>query len=181
MSENSRRYPIEKHRYLQCVGKLFEHRIGQIFEELGFKTEIAKGQSNGVDLKVYDNEDNLILVAELVNWCPYSKPNIQRKDNVVSNLSQYHCKRFFIYTTMKGESILDDLRLHDVSLIKIGYQILPKYFYDFYARRNQVILRRIDSRETRQNIKSKIMDFLQTLNRADSPCILSNEVIVTNL
>jgi hypothetical protein len=63
---------------------------------------------------------------------------------------------------MKGESILDDLRLHDVSLIKIGYQILPKYFYDFYAEKNQIESRKADSKDAKIHIRSKIVELLRS-------------------
>ena len=69
MVENfEKRYPIKRTSYTQSVGKLLPHGIGQIFQELGFKTWINSGQTNGVDLKVYDNQDNLLLVAEILNW-----------------------------------------------------------------------------------------------------------------
>jgi hypothetical protein len=42
----SRRYPVEMHKYAQSTGALFAHRIGRIFQILGFACWIVKGQNN---------------------------------------------------------------------------------------------------------------------------------------
>jgi len=39
---------------------------------------------------------------------------------------------------------------------------LPKYFYDFFARKNRVENRKRDSRVSKQDIKSKIIEYLQS-------------------
>jgi len=163
LSENfDRRYPIEKYRYYQSVGKLLPHRIGQIFQELGFRSWIAKKQSNDVDLKVFDDKDNLILVAEILNWCLYSELSEKRKNWIITNLSKYNCKKLLIYTVLKNENVLDCLAVYKISLLKIGFQLLPKSFYDFFARKNQIESREIDSRNNRIYIKSKLMEYLRS-------------------
>lgn len=162
MINNSRyRYPIERTRYTQSVGRLLPHRISQIFQELGFETWISQGQSNGVDLKVYDTKDHLILVAEVFNWSSYSSLAENRKNNIINNLSEFKCKRLLIYTCFENENCLSDLSNHSISCLKIGYQILPEYFYNFYSRKNQMESRKIDSKETKADIKSRIIEYLQ--------------------
>jgi len=156
-----RRYPIERTRYTQSIGKLLPHRISQILQELGLKTWINHGQTNGVDLKAYDSEDHLILVAEILNWSPVCVLSHKRKNNITNNLSRYNCKKLLIYTCFKNESFLEDLRSYRISLLKIGYQILPRHFYEFYLKRNQVESRRVDSREIKEDLKSKIAEYLQ--------------------
>jgi hypothetical protein len=164
VKNSKRRYPIERTRYTQAVGKLLPHRIGQIFREKGFTSWIAQGQENDVDLKVFDDEGNLIIVAEILNWTKVSLLSEKRKNCIIRNLTAYNCNKVLIYTVFKNEYTLRDLQNHGISLIKIGYQLLPKDFYNFYAKKNQTESRKIDSKETKENIKSKIIEYLQSSN-----------------
>lgn len=157
-----RRYPIKRTRYTQSVGKLLPHRISQILQELGFKTWINHGQTNGVDIKVYDSEDNLILVAEVLNWSIGSLVSENRKGSMINNLLSHDCKKVLICTPFSNENKLEDFPDYGISFIKIDYQLLPKYFYNFYASKNQTESRKIDSRETKKDIKSKIIQYLQS-------------------
>jgi hypothetical protein len=163
ISVNYKRYPVDsKRKYLQSLGKLLPHRIGQIFQELGFRSWIAKGQSNDVDLKVFDDKDNLILVAEILNWSSHSRMSEIRRNWIINNLSRYNCHRLLIYTVFENEKILDDFDDYGFSLLKIGFQLLPKSFYNFFVRKNQVENRKRDSRVSKQDIKSKIIEYLQS-------------------
>ena len=165
MSEEivNRRFPIGRERYIQRSGKLLEHRLGQIFQELGFGTEIAKGQENGLDIRVFQNR-SLVIAGEICNWSVRSSLNLKRKDNIINNLTGYSCKKVLFYTCLENEVTLADLPSYGIDLIKLDNQILPRYFYDFYAHKNQIVSRRIDSRETRQDIMSKLLEYLQSIN-----------------
>ncbi|MDI6904606.1 MAG: hypothetical protein QMD13_03830 [Candidatus Bathyarchaeia archaeon] len=176
------RYPIKRTRYTQSVSRLLPHRIGQIFKELGFKTWMNPGQTNGVDLKVYDDEDQLILVVEILNWSPVCALPHERKNNIITNLSGHNCKKLLIYTCLENESILEDLSSYEVSLLKIGYQILPWYFYEFFLEKDQIESRRVDSRETKEDIKSKIIEYLKSFSIEIHALTFENrEITVTGL
>jgi hypothetical protein len=173
------RYPVSQKEYLQKTGRLLAHRIGRLFTELGYKTWICKGQKNGVDLKLFDQNNNLILVAEILNWSPYTEMSNKRKNWIIQSLLEYSCIRLLIYTAMKNENTLKDLSLDSISVLERGYQILPKYFHQHYEARHQVVRRRIDSRETNLHIKSKLMEYLRcmnlmTLSTVDAEQIISN-------
>jgi hypothetical protein len=178
MSSNSGRYPIEKERYFQSVGRLLPHRISQILQDLGFNTWICKGQSNGIDLIVF-NENGLVFVAEIFNFSKFSELSNKRLNSIISNLSEYSCKRILIYSTCKNENILNDLPTHDISLLRIGYQLQPKFFYDHFAGKGQLVLRRFDSRETRKDIESKIAESLSDVDIVRFAETLSTEIAVT--
>lgn len=180
MSEDSRRYPIEMHRYCQCVGRLLPHRIGQILKELGFRTWVRSNQSNGIDLLVYDSEDHPIVAAEVLNWSSHSEMSIKRKNSIIDNLSKFNCIRLLLYTTLKNERILDDSSIYCISLLKLDYQLQPLSFYNFFAKKNQVEYRRADSREVIEHIRSKITHFLQS-SGIEIPALLfgSSQVLVT--
>jgi hypothetical protein len=174
MVDNSSRYPVSQAEYTQKTGRLLAHRIGRIFQQLGYKTKICLGQRNGVDLKLYELDDNLILVAELLNWSPRTELSNQRKNWIIQNLSEYSCNRVLIYTAMARENMIDDLGIYGISILKLGDQILPKFFYHFFERKDQVINRKIDSRETSLHIKLELKEYLQSLK-------LENLVLNANL
>jgi hypothetical protein len=67
-----------------------------------------------------------------------------------------------IYTVLENESALNGFDIYGISLLKIGYQLLPKSFYDHFAKKNQIEFREIDSRKTRNDIRSRITEFLQS-------------------
>ena len=156
------RYPVKRKAYTHSVGKLLPHRISQILQELGFKTWINRGQTNGVDLKVYDNGNNLLLVAEILNWSIGSLLSEKRKNCIIENLLCHNCEKVLIYTNFENKDALENFSEHGISLLKIEYQLLPKYFYNFFKAKDKIVSRRIDSRETKEDIKSKIIEYLQS-------------------
>lgn len=175
MSEDSGRYPDNQREYCQSVGRLLPAIVAAILRDLGFRVWVNEGQSNGVDLKAFDKKDNLVFVAEITNWSSFSRMSEKRKNWIISNLSQYECNKVLICTALENESILSDLSFYGISLLKTGYQVLPENYYEHYARKNQVIRRRIDSEETREDIKSKIENYLRNSQIEIPPC-LSNMI-----
>jgi hypothetical protein len=149
--------------YQQKTGRLLAHRIGQQFNKLRYESWINKGQSNGIDLKVWDNEGNLIIAAEILNWGPKSYLCDKRKRSITTNLSDYVCNKVLIYTQMANEQALEGLEIENISMLKIGCQVVAKYYYRKLAR-TQVEGKQIDSRETTLLIKSKIREYLQSLS-----------------
>lgn len=165
MVDYSSRHSILKNDvvYRHKTGRLLAHRIGQSFKELGYHAWINVGQTNGVDLKVWDNELNLVVAAEILNWAPTTNLDKNRKARIVRNLLSQNCNRLLIYTEMGNEFTLKDLSPQGISTLKIGYQILARYFYSKLDA-NQAVGRKIDSRETKLLIKSKLKDYLLFLN-----------------
>ncbi len=165
LSVNSR-YPTEgMPEYLQKTGRLLPHRIGQILEQLGFKTWINPKQNNGVDIKVWDNEQ-LVLVGEILNWSPYTRLSENRVQHITDNLldaAYDNCERVLIYTAMENEYALEDLEMMGITTLRIGNQILPRLFYNHYLARNQVKGRIIDSRTSTTLLKNRLTEHMQTL------------------
>ena len=154
---------------MQKTGRLFAHRLGQLFIQVGYATWICKGQNKGVDLKVYEYNERYcnttpVLVAEVLNWSPKTNIADTRLRKIIRNLSGHDCHRVLIYTTMGNEHVLNELRLHNISTLKIGYQVLPKHFYQHFVARRRAIGRRIDSRETTLHIKSVITEYMQAIS-----------------
>ena len=166
-----KRYPVEKSRYYQCVGRLLPHRIGQIIEELLKEMGYRKGQDfavwinpkqgNDVDLKVWFH-GQLIIVAEILNWSIKSKLSEKRKENIVNNLLSYNCEGLLICTVLENLNF-EEFEKREISVLRIGYQLLPKDFYMFFSKKSQTELRKIDSKETRNDIKLKIKEILKEI------------------
>jgi hypothetical protein len=157
------------HEYAQSTGALLANRISDILEKMGFETWTVEGQNNGVDMKVW-YQDNLIMTCEILNWSPYTMLSNRRKKRIIKNLTNPKhgiSKRVLIYTAMKDETVIQDLPAHGISTIKFGCQVLPKHFYKFYKNKNQVVCRQIDSKATNAIIESKIRDFIGTINLDD--------------
>ena len=159
MSRN--KYPVPKTKYLQSVGRLLPHRICQILKELNYEAEMSTKQSNGTDLKVwYDGK--LVLVAEVLNWSVGSYLSEKRSKNIKDNLNQYSCPKVLIHTTLSNHEV-QKFADTDIIVFKIGYQLLPKYFYNFFREKNQVQQRRYDSKEIKEDLKMKIQTLMATI------------------
>jgi len=118
-------------------------------------------QSNGTDLKVwYDGK--LVLVAEVLNWSVGSYLSEKRSRNIKKNLDQYSCPKVLIHTTLSNHEI-QKFADTDIIVFKIGYQLLPRYFYNFFREKNQIQQRRYDSKETKEDLKMKIQTLMETI------------------
>jgi len=165
MSENIRnysqvehlRFPCEQMEYTKTVGSLLPNILGEIFTELGFKVKINHQQANGVDLEI-SLGNNLMVVAEVLNWSIRSRLTDKRKGNIIRNLNQFNCNKALIYTVPLSN--LNGLKENRIYLLEIGYQILPETYYNFFQTKGQVIRRTIDSELTRKNIRAKILNYL---------------------
>ena len=60
----NRRFPTTNRRYRRLTGELLPIIIGKILDEIGFKTEINNVASNGVDLKVFNKRDEIVMVGK---------------------------------------------------------------------------------------------------------------------
>ena len=166
------RYPISRTEYNQKTGRLLAHRIVQLFTVLGYKTWICKGQNKGIDLSV-SRDGKLVFVAEIVNWSPRSNLPAGRLNRIIRNLSAYGCNRLFIYTAMGNEKVVDCLKLHGIRTLKIGFQILPEFFYQHFEAQGKVLGRRIDSRSTTKHVKSLLREY--ALSTSLSTMIMTDE------
>lgn len=155
------RYPVEKRIYKETTGRLLQVILRRLFNELGFYATINSVYANDVDIKVFKN-GRYHIVGEILNWSTYSYMNNVRKQTILDNLMGYYCDRVLIYTCMGCEDLINDLSDNDIALVKIGYQVLPREYFDFFAMKNQIEHRRSDSRETRQTVRSKIVEYLKS-------------------
>lgn len=156
---DQRKYPVRRQVYMQTTGKLLPRRLSQILKELGFKIWINPKQGNNVDLKVWIN-DELILVGEILNWSIGSLLSERRLEKMISNLNEYECRKVVIYTVLDQKSLSNFIE-SAIDVLEIGFQLLPKFYYDFFRVKNQIEKRKIDSNSTKEEIRNKIMNYLK--------------------
>jgi hypothetical protein len=173
------RFPIEKNRYFRCTGRLLECRIGQAVSERmralgyrwGVKVWVNPSQQNGLDLQVWLGT-RLIIVGEILNWWRKCWVSKKRLSNIIKNLTTRippDCFRLLVFANVANEEALlarlERMRpKYNIVAIKLGYQLLPKHFFNFFRTRNQAELRKIDSRETTKDIMEKVSRVLNPAN-----------------
>lgn len=145
---------------MQTVGRLLPRRISQMLQEMGFRVWINPSQGNNIDLKVWSNNTTLIIVGEILNWSIGSRLAEKRLNKMISNLNNYDCRKLLVYTTLDKASISKFIQ-NGIDVLEIGYQLLPKSYYDFFSVKRQVERREIDSDATKQDIKEKIASYLE--------------------
>jgi len=148
------RWTIE---YTKEVGKALPKILGEVLTELGFRVEVNHQQANGVDLEIFLG-DNLVLVAEVVNWSIRSRLTDKRKNCYIRNLSKHNCSKVFIYTVPLSN--LNGFTENGIHLLELGYQILPENYYNYFLELGQVTRRKIDSDSVRRDIRSKILGYV---------------------
>jgi len=77
-------------------------------------------------------------------------------------LNQYSCPKVLIHTTLSNHEV-QKFADTDIIVFKIGYQLLPKYFYNFFREKNQIQQRRYDSKEIKEDLKMKIQTLMATI------------------
>ena len=153
----NRRFPCEELKYAKTVGELLLSILKELFEELGFRAETFPLERNGADMQVYLG-DNLVLVAEVLNWSIGSRLTDRRKENIIRNLDQHSCNKLLIHTIPLSNT--NGVEEGGIDLLKIGFQILPVTYYIFFFAKKQVMKRWIDCDATRKRIRSKILDYV---------------------
>jgi len=153
------KYPVKGTVYWQTTGKLLPRRIYQILKELGLKVWINPRQGNDIDLKVW-YDSSLIIAGEILNWSVKSQLSNKRQYSIISNLRNYNCRRLVICTILDERSI-SELIEEGIDVLQIGYQILPRYYYEFFLEKRQIEKRKIDSNETKQKIRKLLINYLE--------------------
>lgn len=158
---SEKRYPVKRAVYMQTVGRLLPRRISQILKEINpdYTIWINPNQGNGIDLKVWYNND-LIIVGEILNWSIKSRLAEKRRENMISNLHEFPCRKLLICTTLEDNHVSRFIQ-NGIDIIGIGYQLLPRYYYNFFLEKEQVDKRMIDHNSTKEDIKNKIIVYLK--------------------
>lgn len=158
---SKKRFPVKRTVYMQKTGRLLPRRISQILRELNsnFTVWINPSQGNGIDLKVWHDGD-LIIAGESLNWSVKSRLSEKRRENMISNLHEFSCRKLLVYTTLDNNHVSRFVQ-NGIDVMEIGYQILPRFYYNFYLEKEQVVKRETDCAKTKNDIKNKIVSYLK--------------------
>jgi hypothetical protein len=164
----------EKHR--RIIGACLARRIAKIFEDLGFKTEWAKGQSNGMDIKVWLN-NKIALVIEAKNYNMMSKIENKKIDEALANFRKYpDCTKYVVYSCMANENALRRFTKEGIKLLKLDYQLMPEKFYNSLNPSVRTH-RRIDNESTSADIKARLYPIIhEVLTNNSNDVLLSTSI-----
>lgn len=165
MSENIfGRFPCKPNEYCKIVGSLLAKLVADMLEGFGFRTEVNVTNKDEADIKVYQN-DQLIIVGETLNWSISSKLSTSRIEQIIRNLSQYdnRCRKALFYSVPIW-NVAYWAHQNRVDLVCFGFQILPEDFYDFFYEKNIVEQTEPLNDDTKNAVKEKIEEYLRAKN-----------------
>ena len=93
MNSTESSFPVERNYYNTIIGALRVHNLEKIISEMGFKVHIEAVQNEGVDLWTYAQSDELVLVAEIINWHPRIEMYTNKGESTRDNFKKYKCKK----------------------------------------------------------------------------------------
>ena len=80
-----KRFPCRPNEYSKIVGGLLTKIIAEILNQLEFRTEVNVTDKNDVNIKIYWN-NNLIIVGEALNWSIATRLTEERRQQIINNL-----------------------------------------------------------------------------------------------
>ena len=146
-------YPEIRSDYTYRVGSLFEELIRESIEDMGFDTELKEVNTEGVDI---DTEDKKIGI-EAWNWSS-EHSYLKREESVLHNLRPYIVRILFAsFINEEAKQRITSYYKEDPVIVKeIGYQVLPKGYYDFYKKYDRLDGKRFVSKRLKKELKNII-------------------------
>lgn len=167
------RYPVEREKYSKIIGDLRVRNIAEILKnDFGFMVNINAVETNRLDLVAWFKgttfAEKPYLAAEIINWkYDYELTDINRKDSMIRNLTQYEYKRRWLITSFRRNigSFISEFETYDIEIKEIGFQTQPTHsndinFYDFFKARNEANDKRPWNEETRKILRQRIESWL---------------------
>jgi hypothetical protein len=144
-----RKYPTSRSEYCKRVARVREEQIARIFEELGFKVKKNFDSRSSPDLKLYfreGNRDKLISLVEITNENKGSFYCSKEVNGMAKKLSKYKRQNLLRILICSFESSLKEKSpLLNHYIIELGFQTLPKDYYEFYQKRGEIQFRKEES------------------------------------
>ena len=140
-------YPEERHSYANKVGN-----VGELSVEVTFCDYLLSRP--GVNVKGADlTSDHHSIGIEVWN---HSKANayVERAESVIKNLSSYEYK--FLVTSFISEGIRKTIEQNDITVITLGFQILPAKYFAFYLKNGRMEGKRILTLRTLRILENRL-------------------------
>jgi hypothetical protein len=92
------RYPCERTKYNKIVGKARVDNFSNILDGFGFQVYTAEVETHGVDIWVYDELDQLKLVAEITNFQRSPVISEAKAESIRNGFSNYDCLKLIVFS-----------------------------------------------------------------------------------
>jgi hypothetical protein len=155
------RYPESRSNYTFKTGITGEN-LREIFEEYGYTTKEHLLNEPGADIVIDDCSTGI----EVWNFRePHSYE--ERIDSVIKNLGPFD-NRFLIASFISPETrekVENFYVRRPISVIELGFQILPKEYQSFYESHKDLEDKKFCSERTKKVIENRISPILKTLDK----------------
>jgi hypothetical protein len=156
------KYPISRLEYSFHTGELGEYAIRTIIKDILSNIDIPEHnvKVNGSDIQIFYN-GKLIGKFEVLNLDSKSYINSKRAKSIRENLKNVKYKGLicsFFNATSKAKKILKN-----IPICKIGFQLLPSKFHQYYTRLNKVHHRRIANNRSLKQLKNTLKSFFHRI------------------
>ena len=154
-------YPdgIDRMSYNKIVGALRVNNIVAIIAKLGLIAQSNAVENGDVDISVYDNDENLVLVIEVTNWRLTSYMSEKKAKSVQKNFRKYSCHKLFICSFEENYAKTIGYFDDDVTIIQLQHQTQPKSWYEWYSERNRADGMHPDCEEPKQHLEAALLDY----------------------
>lgn len=162
------RYPtgISRPKYCGTVGKLRQNQIYGIIRKLFPKSKFTvKNNYHGADIEIYSNLNVPLARFEIKNERYSSYFNIKEWNNIRWNLGNFRIPKTGViasFGNFKDCSVEDNV-LPCFDLCLLGYQTLPREYYNFYVKSGNREYYRVDNHKSYIKLKRQIIEFLVKL------------------
>jgi hypothetical protein len=171
------RYPVCRTVYCKVVGETREKEIKRVFEELGFNVINHSVNQNGPDIILVDKKRNIVALFEVINENIGSILDKKRAISMRQNLKGVKYKGIICNHgnfTKEAKRILKN-----IPICLIGFQSLQKPFYDWFNERNNTYKRKITNEKSFNQIKNRVLDFLDRIELTP-PMYINNDICNVN-
>jgi hypothetical protein len=176
---DKRKYPVKRRSYCESVGDAGQRTVKEALKMLGCQVTMAKSvHANNVDIIFY--RDGKIGALEVFNEdANRSYISTKRASGMRRNLRGFKYKGVVCNEGLTKSSETRRI-IKNIPFLKLGFQILPRRFYDFFNKRRELFHRKIDSRNTLKHVKNALEGFLVKIGFT-LPMYISNVNLVSNV
>lgn len=161
MSEGNFPPGVSKKGYARTINGLGVQAIASAVRDLRPQYIVLANPEPTSDVDLWVNEDTeLLLVIEIKNWSRDSNPGASEATRVGKILKKYEAKKLLVTSHHFG--IFDYLKREDVAIIELGFNILPRGWYEYYGGATEAEKLGMDyfHSRTEEIIKTKLEEYL---------------------
>ncbi|MFX0135344.1 MAG: hypothetical protein ACFFDN_16990 [Candidatus Hodarchaeota archaeon] len=155
------RYPRCRTVYAKYVGLTRVRTIKKILEDIGFMVNTNKIQAPGIDMRVFDSHNNLLLVIEVTNWKKTSYMHPQKLNSMNGAFRKYNCKKLYIASFTNNFKTKRSQIDNDIEILVLGYQTQP--YWKWQEKNGDTTGMRPNSKKTLKSTKQLLHKQLKSM------------------